>query len=114
MSTNDDPISLDEFDSEFLDKALNKNLTYLELRKIGFACKQFSPIIDVFNKTAFEFTMSHLPWIVKAMPERYPWLIYSMMHEKENQVQKCICAKNWRATLGQKPECLALQKSPWT
>jgi hypothetical protein len=114
MSTNDDPTTLGEIDSEFLNKALKKNLTYLELRKIGFACKQVSNVIDVFNKTTFEFTMSILPWVIKAMPERYPWLIYPNMNEKEHQVQRCICAKNWRATLSKKPECLALQHSPWT
>ncbi|MGK3749220.1 MAG: hypothetical protein ACI8RD_001513 [Bacillariaceae sp.] len=114
MSTNDDPTTLGEIDSEFLNKALKKNLTYLELRKIGFACKEVSNIIDVFNKTTFEFTMSNLPWVIKAMPERYPWLIYPNMNEKEHQVQKCICAKNWRETISQKPECLALQNSPWT
>jgi hypothetical protein len=113
MSTNDDPTTLGEIDSEFLNNALDKNLTYLELRKIGFPCQQVSNIIDVFNRTTFEFTMSHLPWIIKAMPERYPWLIYPNMNEKEHQVQKCKCARNWRAALSKKPECLALQHSPW-
>ena len=123
MSTNDDPNFLEEFDSEFLKKALDKKLTYLELRKIGFKCnnnnnknnsKNIPNIMDAFHEPAFDFTMSNLPWAVKAMPERYPWLIYDNMHEKEHQLKECICAENWRSIIGQKPECLDLQKSPWT
>ena len=114
MSTNDDPTSLEEFDSEFLKKALHKKLTYLELRKVGFMCQKFPNIMDTFNKSAVEFTISNLPWVIKIMPERYPWMIYGNMHEKERQLKECICAQNWRSTMGQKQECLALQKSPWT
>ena len=130
MSTNDDPHFLNEFDTDFLRKAgaagtgtasittHNGNnmatLSYLELRKISFDCTAFSHILDAVNESTYDYTVSTLPWIIADQPERYPWLIYTNLHEKERQVKACICSKNWRTTIRTDPMCLELQQNPWT
>ena len=119
MSTADDPHGLKEFDTAFMEKAMNGSLTYLELRRISFKCQNtgqsmFKNVIDAFNKTTFNYAVSTLPWIVRSMPERYPWLTYNNMYQKELKVKECVCSEDWRIKIAENPDCLELQKNPWT
>ena len=52
---------------------------------------QWEMTADVLDETTLEFVLERLPWAVRRMPERYPWLYGPDIFEKERRLRACMC-----------------------